>query len=167
MTHFGVDQVMRCYGSYLGRQSDEESHELLQQHGERVAAGTESASCLNKKLPLFPVSCREQGTEVDVGLCGAGISFRVSKGLFTGNKYKVESDGDVSVHVNDVKFLCAKIPVTFNDFEDFSKGIVDLMNWQTDVLLTVKKINKAWETKNDGIHITLIQDTPPKMDKTR
>ncbi|CAG8525825.1 2512_t:CDS:10 [Paraglomus brasilianum] len=36
-----VDQVMRRYGSYLGRQKDEESRELLQQHGERVAAGTE------------------------------------------------------------------------------------------------------------------------------
>ncbi|CAJ0854625.1 13154_t:CDS:2, partial [Entrophospora sp. SA101] len=62
-------------------------------------------------------------------------------------------------------FLCVKIPVTFNNFEDFSEGIIDLMNWQTDILLTVKKINKACETKNDGIHITPTQDTPQK-DKT-
>ncbi|CAI2198549.1 13094_t:CDS:2, partial [Funneliformis geosporum] len=70
-----------------------------------------------------------------------------------------------SVYLLD-RFLRIKIPKTFNDFEDFSKGIIDLMNWQTDVLLTVKKINKAFETKNDEIHITPIQDTPQK-DKTK
>nr|CAG8626455.1 416_t:CDS:2 [Entrophospora candida] len=64
------------------------------------------------------------------------------------------------------QFLRVKISVTFNDFEDFSKGMIDIMNWQTDVLLTVRRINKACEIKNDGIHIIPIQDTPQK-DNTR
>jgi hypothetical protein len=40
------------------------------------------------------------------------------------------------------------------------------LSFQADVLSTVKKINKACETKNDGIHISPIKDTPQK-DKTR
>ncbi|CAG8593431.1 13445_t:CDS:10, partial [Ambispora gerdemannii] len=36
-----------------------------------------------------------------------------------------------------------KIPVTFSDFEQFSRDIICLMDWQTDVLSTARAINKA------------------------
>ena len=36
-----------------------------------------------------------------------------------------------------------------------------------DVLSTVKKINKAGEIKNNNIHTTSVQDTPPQRDKAK
>ncbi|CAG8619714.1 17740_t:CDS:2, partial [Rhizophagus irregularis] len=37
------------------------------------------------------------------------------------------------------RFMCTKVPETFDDFEKFSKDMAQLINWQADVLFTVKK----------------------------
>ncbi|CAG8586439.1 622_t:CDS:2 [Paraglomus brasilianum] len=55
------------------------------------------------------------------------------------------------------------MPTTFNDFQDFSMDMVELMNLQTDVLSTTHMIIRAYE--NDDIYkvdLTFIQDTPYK-----
>ncbi|RHZ78154.1 hypothetical protein Glove_167g78 [Diversispora epigaea] len=41
------------------------------------------------------------------------------------------------------RFASIKIPVSFYDFEQFAKDMVDLMSWQADVLETIKAINKV------------------------
>jgi len=58
-------------------------------------------------------------------------------------------------------FTCIKIPVSFDDFEQFAKNIVYLMEWQVDVLSTVRKMNKV-TTGNTRNHIISVQDTPEK-----
>ncbi|CAG8483342.1 5346_t:CDS:2 [Ambispora leptoticha] len=58
-----------------------------------------------------------------------------------------------------------KIPVTFSDFEQFSRDIICLMDWQTDVLSTARAINKATTNvmvDNNNICITSVDDTPQK-----
>ncbi|CAG8630309.1 8090_t:CDS:2, partial [Diversispora eburnea] len=62
------------------------------------------------------------------------------------------------------QFLCVKIPATFDDFEQFSKDMMCLMNWQTDVLSTARAVNKAITNviENNNIHITSVDDTPQK-----
>ncbi|CAG8601791.1 16912_t:CDS:2, partial [Acaulospora colombiana] len=59
------------------------------------------------------------------------------------------------------KFTHIKIPVSFDDFEQFAKDMADLMNWQVEVLSTIKAINKE-STGDNNIHITSVQDTPAK-----
>ncbi|CAJ0905578.1 8399_t:CDS:2 [Entrophospora sp. SA101] len=66
------------------------------------------------------------------------------------------------------QFLSMKIPVCFEDFEDFAESMVQLMNFQADVLLTTKRINKAIHTKEDNhIFITSVDDTPEKMSEEK
>ncbi|CAG8641843.1 8361_t:CDS:2 [Paraglomus brasilianum] len=62
------------------------------------------------------------------------------------------------------QFLRIKIPVTFADFEQFSKDMICLMNWQTDVLSTARAVNKATTSvmENNNIYITSVDDTPQK-----
>ncbi|CAG8707867.1 14952_t:CDS:2, partial [Funneliformis caledonium] len=62
------------------------------------------------------------------------------------------------------QFIRIKIPVSFDDFEQFAKDMVDLMNWQADVLSTIKGINKS-TTKDNHIHTTTVQDTLAKAKK--
>lgn len=62
------------------------------------------------------------------------------------------------------QFIRMKIPVSFDDFEQFAKDMVDLMSWQADVLSTIKGINKP-TTKYKHIHTTTVQDTPVKVKK--
>ncbi|CAG8742260.1 17644_t:CDS:2, partial [Racocetra persica] len=54
-----------------------------------------------------------------------------------------------------------KIPVSFDNFEQFAIDIGYLMNFQTDVLSTIKKINKML-TGDNILYITPVQDTPAK-----
>ncbi|CAI2178565.1 2598_t:CDS:2, partial [Funneliformis geosporum] len=62
------------------------------------------------------------------------------------------------------QFICIKIPVSFDDFEQFAKDMADLMSWQADVLSTIKGINKS-TTKDNHVHTTTVQDTPAKSKK--
>ncbi|CAG8537838.1 1219_t:CDS:10, partial [Ambispora leptoticha] len=50
---------------------------------------------------------------------------------------------------------------TASSFEQFAKKIVDLMNWQVDVLSTIQAMKEATTVEN-ATHITLIDDTPQK-----
>ncbi|CAG8697485.1 11127_t:CDS:2 [Funneliformis caledonium] len=63
-------------------------------------------------------------------------------------------------------FTCIKIPVSFDDFEQFAKKLVDLMEWQVDVLSTVRKMNKV-TIRNTHNHITSLQDTPKKKKEAK
>ncbi|CAJ0845237.1 17235_t:CDS:2 [Entrophospora sp. SA101] len=58
-------------------------------------------------------------------------------------------------------FTNIKIPVSFNNFEQFAKNMVDLMNFQVDMLSTIKVINKV-VTRPNHIDTTLVEDTPEK-----
>ncbi|CAI2198185.1 14456_t:CDS:2, partial [Funneliformis geosporum] len=58
-------------------------------------------------------------------------------------------------------FTSIKIPVSFDDFERFAKTMVDLMNFQVDVLSTIKAMNKVVVRPNH-INTTSVQDTPEK-----
>ncbi|CAG8628449.1 996_t:CDS:10, partial [Diversispora eburnea] len=58
-------------------------------------------------------------------------------------------------------FTCIKIPVSFDEFEQFAKKITDLMNLQVDVLSTIQAMKEATTVEN-AIHITSIDDTPVK-----
>ncbi|CAG8631413.1 1750_t:CDS:10, partial [Paraglomus occultum] len=62
------------------------------------------------------------------------------------------------------QFLRIKIPVTFADFEQFSKDIICLMDWQTDVLSTARAVNKASTNamENNNVYITSVDNTPQK-----
>ncbi|CAG8592873.1 8610_t:CDS:2, partial [Acaulospora morrowiae] len=67
------------------------------------------------------------------------------------------------------QFTRIKIPVSFDDFEQFAKDMMDLMitgffYLQADVLSTIKAINKSI-TKDKHIHTTSVQDTPKKAGK--
>ncbi|CAG8771073.1 20162_t:CDS:2 [Gigaspora margarita] len=57
------------------------------------------------------------------------------------------------------RFMRTKIPVSFSDFEQFAKDIKELMNWQIDVLLTVKAVNKAGDKIRDNLHLTSVEET--------
>ncbi|CAG8614789.1 7829_t:CDS:2, partial [Diversispora eburnea] len=66
------------------------------------------------------------------------------------------------------QFLHVKIPATFGDFEQFSKDMMCLMNWQADVLSTARIVNKA--TTNvikNNIYITSVDDTPQKKESNK
>jgi len=41
------------------------------------------------------------------------------------------------------RFMRTKLPASFGDFEQFANDLKDLMNWQADVLSTVRAVNKA------------------------
>ncbi|CAG8584113.1 6107_t:CDS:2 [Ambispora leptoticha] len=61
-------------------------------------------------------------------------------------------------------------PVTFGDFEQFSKDMICLIDWQTDVLSTVRAINKAttnFMENNNNICITSVNDTPQKKESNK
>ncbi|CAG8676066.1 15024_t:CDS:2, partial [Acaulospora colombiana] len=63
-----------------------------------------------------------------------------------------------------------KIPATFGDFEQFSKDMICLMDWQTDVLSTARAINKAttnFMENNNNICITSVNDTPQKKESNK
>ncbi|CAG8573497.1 13901_t:CDS:2, partial [Ambispora leptoticha] len=63
-----------------------------------------------------------------------------------------------------------KIPATFGNFEQFSKDMICLMDWQTGVLLTARVINKAttnfMKNNNDNC-ITSVNDTPQKKESNK
>ncbi|CAG8785393.1 5329_t:CDS:2, partial [Gigaspora margarita] len=61
-------------------------------------------------------------------------------------------------------FTIIKIPVSFDDFEQSAKIIVDLMNLQADVLSTIKSMNKV-VTRPKNINTTSVQNTPEKNKK--
>ncbi|CAG8529982.1 16513_t:CDS:2 [Cetraspora pellucida] len=61
------------------------------------------------------------------------------------------------------KFTEIKIPESFDEFEAFAEKFTELMNFQADVLSTVRSFNKSIQTK-ENIHIftTSVNDTPQK-----
>ncbi|CAG8517324.1 1309_t:CDS:2 [Dentiscutata erythropus] len=61
-------------------------------------------------------------------------------------------------------FTVIKIPVSFDDFEQSAKIMVDLMNLQADVLSTIKAMNKVVIRPN-YINITSVHNTPEKNKK--
>lgn len=61
-------------------------------------------------------------------------------------------------------FTIIKVPVSFDDFEQAAKIIVDLMNFQADVLSTIKSMNKV-VTRPKNINTTSVQNTPEKNKK--
>ncbi|PKY59162.1 hypothetical protein RhiirA4_481679 [Rhizophagus irregularis] len=64
------------------------------------------------------------------------------------------------------RFMCTKVPETFDDFEKFSKDMAQLINWQADVLFTVKEINKIpYTAGNSNVCITPLEDSPKKDKK--
>lgn len=61
------------------------------------------------------------------------------------------------------KFTEIKIPESFDEFEALAEKFTELMNFQADVLSTVRSFNKSIQTK-ENIHIftTSVKDTPQK-----
>ncbi|CAG8727714.1 13265_t:CDS:10 [Dentiscutata erythropus] len=61
------------------------------------------------------------------------------------------------------KFTEIKIPESFDEFEAFAEKFTELMNFQADILSTVRSVNKSIQTK-ENIHIftTSVKDTPQK-----
>ncbi|CAJ0898950.1 7245_t:CDS:2 [Entrophospora sp. SA101] len=62
------------------------------------------------------------------------------------------------------EFGAIKIPITFDDMEQFSKDMTILMNFQADVLAMIKTLNKG--KKGKIVYKVLIEDTP-KVKRTR
>ncbi|RIB20579.1 hypothetical protein C2G38_2141096 [Gigaspora rosea] len=63
-------------------------------------------------------------------------------------------------------FMCTKVPETFNDFKKFSKDMAELINWQADVLIMTKEINKIpYMARNNNVCTTPLEDTPKKNKK--
>ncbi|CAG8787917.1 15314_t:CDS:10, partial [Gigaspora margarita] len=56
------------------------------------------------------------------------------------------------------EFGTIKIPTTFDDMEQFSEDMSVLMNFQADVLATIKALNKG--RKGETTYKVLIEDTP-------
>ncbi|CAJ0840970.1 17585_t:CDS:2, partial [Entrophospora sp. SA101] len=57
------------------------------------------------------------------------------------------------------KFGKIKIPITFNDMEQFSEDITTLMNFQIDVLKTIRNINK-YSKSITKVYKSQLEDTP-------
>ncbi|PKC69582.1 hypothetical protein RhiirA1_455853 [Rhizophagus irregularis] len=51
------------------------------------------------------------------------------------------------------RFMCTKVPETFDDFEKFSKDMAQLINWQS-------------KNQNSNVCITPLEDSPKKDKKT-
>ncbi|CAG8573636.1 16273_t:CDS:2, partial [Acaulospora colombiana] len=68
-----------------------------------------------------------------------------------------------SIYLYD-EFACIKLPRTFDDMEQFSMDIAILMDFQTDVLKTVKSVNKSIGIEK--VYKSEIQPTPKKQKKT-
>ncbi|CAG8493138.1 5281_t:CDS:10 [Paraglomus occultum] len=81
-------------------------------------------------------------------------------------KYMVTPTPSIYILERSLHF---KIPVSFGDFEDLGSTLTDLMNWQADVLSTVRAFNKVTTpnnaTEDNNLHITSVQDTPLKKTK--
>ncbi|CAG8723305.1 3039_t:CDS:2, partial [Funneliformis caledonium] len=58
------------------------------------------------------------------------------------------------------EFVCIKIPTSFDDIEQFSMDMKMLMDFQCDVLKTVKSVNKPVEIKN--VDKFVVEITPKK-----
>ncbi|CAG8512388.1 6209_t:CDS:2, partial [Ambispora leptoticha] len=68
------------------------------------------------------------------------------------------------------QFGCIKISATFGDFKQFSKDMIYLMDWQTDILSTARAINKAimnFMKNNNNICITSVNDTSWKKESNK
>ncbi|CAJ0826470.1 7734_t:CDS:10 [Entrophospora sp. SA101] len=65
------------------------------------------------------------------------------------------------------QFLSIKIPVSFDDFEIFATNMVELMCFQSEVLSTVRKMNKINRHLNDAsyIKVNTVQCSPEKSTK--
>ncbi|CAG8712837.1 13785_t:CDS:2, partial [Dentiscutata heterogama] len=59
------------------------------------------------------------------------------------------------------------ILASFSDFEQFAKDIKELMNWQIDVLSTVKAVNKAVDKIRDNFYLISVENTPLKKQAKR
>ncbi|RIA85792.1 hypothetical protein C1645_879083 [Glomus cerebriforme] len=71
------------------------------------------------------------------------------------------------------RFMRTKLSASFGDFGQFANDLKDLMNWQADVLSTVRaglaRIIKAIAVDNtrgdNNLHLTSVDDTPLKKKK--
>ncbi|UZO09321.1 uncharacterized protein OCT59_029553 [Rhizophagus irregularis] len=64
------------------------------------------------------------------------------------------------------RFVCTKVPETFDDIEKFTKDMVELISWQADILFMVKEINKIpYTAGNSNVCTTPLEDTPKKDKK--
>jgi len=67
------------------------------------------------------------------------------------------------------RFMRTKLPASFGDFEQFANDLKDLMNWQADVLSTVRAVNKSISVDNtrgdNNLHLYSVEDTPLKKKK--
>ncbi|GBB89549.1 hypothetical protein RclHR1_16270003 [Rhizophagus clarus] len=59
------------------------------------------------------------------------------------------------------EFVSFKMPTSFDDMERFAKDMSTLMDFQADVLWTVKLMNKT-TIKNKRVHKTEVELTPKK-----
>ncbi|PKC04304.1 hypothetical protein RhiirA5_422430 [Rhizophagus irregularis] len=64
------------------------------------------------------------------------------------------------------RFVCTKVPETFDDIEKFTKDMVELISWQANILFMVKEINKIpYTAGNSNVCTTPLEDTPKKDKK--
>uniref|UniRef100_U9SWD4 Uncharacterized protein n=1 Tax=Rhizophagus irregularis (strain DAOM 181602 / DAOM 197198 / MUCL 43194) TaxID=747089 RepID=U9SWD4_RHIID len=55
------------------------------------------------------------------------------------------------------RFVCTKVPETFDDIEKFTKDMVELISWQADILFMVKEINKIpYTAGNSNLYLNII-----------
>ncbi|CAG8534699.1 10406_t:CDS:2, partial [Ambispora leptoticha] len=59
------------------------------------------------------------------------------------------------------EFVSIKIPMTFDDMEEFAKSMQTLMDFQVDVLRTVKLMNKK-QIEDPKVYKSEVKDTPQK-----
>ncbi|KAG9297851.1 hypothetical protein G9A89_006792 [Geosiphon pyriformis] len=127
---------------------------LSKKNGDQLKLCRNSMRTLNKLLQIVPKGC-------------ARVYLVQSFNGFIEIKYLVRPLPSIYILQ---RFMCIKIPVSFGDFEQIAHDLKDLMNWQVDVLSTVRAVNKATTANimgDNNLHITLVNDTPlKKKDKT-
>ncbi|CAG8683613.1 8967_t:CDS:2, partial [Acaulospora morrowiae] len=67
-----------------------------------------------------------------------------------------------SIYLYD-EFACIKLPNSFDDMEQFATDMAILMNFQKDVLKTVKSVKKS--TGDKGVYKSEIKPTPERAKK--
>ncbi|CAG8620414.1 6671_t:CDS:2 [Paraglomus occultum] len=99
-----AEQIIRRFGSYLGRQLDEKSVELLQIHRERCKEGSALEiirKCLEKQIETS--CCLGNGEDVNIKLNGVGVRFTIDRhmGMLLRDYLVIRNNGEVVLDFKD------------------------------------------------------------------